>query len=123
MREDATARFISEFETELAEDALWVLIANMDQGGKNYLTTLGLEFQVALNERYNISTPQAHTMLKAAVIVAMIDAGIHTTTNNRGRYILYMRIPFAAFDKIASSFASRYAKVLGEILDENYQPV
>ena len=123
MREAATARLISKFEKELSEDVLWVLIANMNQGGENYLTTLGLEFQGALNERYNISTPQARMMLKTTVIDAMIDAGIHTTANNRGKYILDMRIPYAAFDKIASSFASRYAKVLGEILDENCQPV
>ena len=119
MREYATERFISKFETELAEDALWVLMANMEQGGVYNLTTLGWEFQDALNERYNISAPQVRTMLKTVVIDAIVDSGIHTMINNRGRYSLDVRIPAAAFEKIASSFASRYAKILGEVLDDN----
>lgn len=123
MREVATARFISKFETELTEDALWVLIANMNQGGANTFTTLGLDFQGALNARYHLSDPQVRTMLKTVVIDAIMDSGIHTMIDNRGKYSLDMRIPAAAFDKIASSFASRYAKILEEVLDENYQPV
>ena len=123
MCEDATERFISEFEKELTEDALWVLNANMKQGGADTFTTLGLEFQGALNERYNISTPEARTILKSIVIGAIMDSGITTMIDNRGKYSLDMRIPAPAFDKIASSFASRYAKILGDILDEIYQPV
>ena len=123
MREAATERFISKFQKELADDAFWVLIANMDQGGEYYLTTLGLDFQGALNARYHLSTPRVRMMLKTVVIDAIMDAGISTMINNRGRHSLDMRIPAPAFEKFASSFASRYAKILGDILDEIYQPV
>lgn len=123
MREAAVERFISKFEKELSDDVFWVLTVNMNQGGEYYLTTLGLDFQGALNARYHLRDPQVRILLKTTVIGAIMDSGIHTMIENRGKYSLDMRIPAAAFEKIASSFASRYAKVLEEVLDENYQPV